>query len=376
MRAYHQLRILGQRHRITLISFASSAEYGRGPEGLADFCARVVMVPTSPSRMVVALLRGGLSRLPLQVALYESRQMRQAIADAQRDEAFDVAHVQLVRMAPYLDQLRSLPRVVDLVDALSLNMDRRARHDRVPWRWIARLESGRLGPYERAVCDAADQAVAGAQVERQALGAHPKLTVVTSGVDLAEFRYQPGGREANTVIFSGNMGYFPNVQAALWLGRSIMPVIGRAIPGARLHIVGARPDRRILRLAAQDPRITVVDDVETVSSHLKRAAVAVAPMQAGSGQPLKVLEAMASGTPVVATTLAAAGLEARANEHLLVADDAEAFAAQVIRVLREPGLAAEMAARARGLVEGGYTWERSVTQLEDIYHAVAGDRRG
>jgi len=326
--------------------------------------------------MVAALLRGGLSRLPLQVALHESRPMRQAIADAQRDEVFDVAHIQLVRMAPYLGQLRSLPRVVDLVDALSLNMERRARHDRAPWRWVARLESRRLGRYERMVCDAADRAVVGAPVDRQALGAPPKLAVVTSGVDLAEFRYQAGGREASTVIFSGNMGYFPNVQAALWLGRTILPAIGRAIPEARLHIVGARPDRRILRLATHDPRITVTDDVETVASHLRRAAVAVAPMQAGSGQQLKVLEAMASGTPVVATTLAAAGVEARAGEHLLVADEAEAFAAQVIRVLSGPGLAAEMAARARGLVEGCYTWERSVTQLEDIYRAVARDPRG
>ena len=376
VRAYHQLRILGRRHRVTLISFASPAEYARGPGALVDLCARVVMVPSSLPRMAAALLRGGVSRLPLQAALYESRRMRKAIVEARRVETYDVAHVQLVRMVPYLDEVRSLPHVVDLVDALSLNMERRARHDRGLWRWVARLEGKRLSRYERAVCDSVDQALVGSPMDREALGPPPKLAVVTSGVDLAEFSYQRAGREPDTVIFSGNMGYFPNVQAALWLGRTILPIVEREIPGVRLHIVGARPHRRILKLAGQHPRITVQDHVEDVASHLRRAAVAVAPMQAGSGQQLKVLEAMASGTPVVATTLAVSGIEARHGEHLLVADEPHAFAAHVVRLLRDPTLAGDFAEHARRLVEDRYTWERSVADLETIYRAVVRQSKG
>lgn len=321
--------------------------------------------------MAASLLRGGLSRLPLQAALYEDRRMRRAIGEALRDERYDIAHVQLARMAPYLSELRSLPRVVDLVDALSLNMQRRARHDRGPWRWVARLEARRLGRYERAICDSVDQALVGSPVDRDALGAPPKLAVVTSGVDLAEFPYQQAGREPGTMIFSGNMGYFPNVQAALWLGQVILPLVERAVPGVRVAIVGARPHRRILKLARDNPRITVTAHVEDVSSYLRRAAVAVAPMRSGSGQQLKVLEAMASGTPVVATALAAGGVEARHGEHLLVADAPEAFAAQVVRVLGDRALSDALAASGRALVEDRYTWERSVALLEGIYRDVA-----
>lgn len=324
--------------------------------------------------MAAALLRGGVSRLPLQAAIYESPRMRQAIGTARRSETYDVAHVQLVRMAPYLDEVRSLPHVVDLVDALSLNMERRARHDRGLWRWVARLEARRLGRYERAICDSVDQALVGSPIDCQALGSPPKLAVVTSGVDLGEFAYRRDGREPDTVIFSGNMGYFPNIQAALWLGRTILPIIARAIPEVRLRIVGARPDRRIRSLARQDPRITFADHVEAVSTHLRRAAVTVAPMQAGSGQQLKVLEAMASGTPVVATTLAASGIEAQHGEHLLVADEPDTFAAHVVRLLRDPKLAGDLAERGRRLVEGRYTWEQSVAELESIYHTVVRNR--
>lgn len=375
VRAYHQLQILGRRHRVTLVSFASPAEYARGPGALAECCARVVMVPWSAGRMVAAVLRAGMSRLPLQAALFESDRMRQAIGQARRLETYDIAHVQLARMAPYLDEIRPLPHVVDLIDALSLNMERRARHDRGFGRWVARLEAERLRRYERTVCESADQTVVGSPTEREALGSPPSLAVVTSGVDLAEFPYRREGRVPDTVIFSGNMGYFPNVQAALWLGRTILPAIGRAIPTVRLHIVGARPAGRILRLARQDPRITVTGHVDTVASHLGRAAVALAPMQAGSGQQLKVLEAMAAGAPVVATTLAVAGIEARHGEHLLVADDAEAFAAHVGRLLRDPKLAADLAARGRRLVEDRYSWERSVAELERVYETVVRHRR-
>jgi sugar transferase (PEP-CTERM/EpsH1 system associated) len=371
VRAYHQLRLLGRRHRITLVSFASPPELAAGPAAVGALGARVVTVPLTRSRMAASLFRGGLSRLPLQVALYEHRGMRRAIGEALRHEAYDLAHVQLARMAPYLSELRSLPRVVDLVDALSLNMQRRARDDRGPWRWGAGLEAKRLAQYERIICDSVDQALVGSAIDREALGAPPKLAIVTSGVDLAEFPYQQAGREPETVILSGNMGYFPNVQAALWLGQVILPLIERAVPGVKVEIVGARPDRRIQQLARRNPRIRVTGQVEDVSAYLRRATVAVAPMRAGSGQSLKALEAMASGTPVVATTLAAGGIEARHGEHLLIADTPDAFAAHVVRVLRTPTLAGALAASGRRLVVDRYTWEHSVAKLEGIYCKVA-----
>ena len=370
VRAYQQLRVLGRRHRVTLVSFANAGQLAEGPDALEACCARVVTVPLSGVRMAAALLRGCASPVPLQVSLFRSRRMREAIGAVRRSETFDVAHVQLARMAPYLAELAPLPCVVDLIDALSVNMERRAAYDRRPWRWLFRLEARRLRRYERAVCERADRVLVGSPADRDVLGAPAKVAVVTSGVDLDAFPFQAGARASDTVVFSGNMGYFPNVRAALWLGRTILPIVRRAIPGVRLHIVGARPDPRVRRLARQHPHISLSSEVDDVARHLGRAAVAVAPMQAGSGQQLKVLEAMASGTPVVATALAASGIEARDGEHLLVADGADAFAAQVVRVLRDPGLAADLSRSGRRLVEARYTWERSVAALEQIYGAV------
>lgn len=374
VRAYQQLRILGRRHRVTLVSFASRRQLADAPADLAAHCARVVTVPLDPVRMAVAGLRGGGSPRPLQVSLFQSRRMRDAIAAARRGEAFDVAHVQLARMGSYLDDVRPLPCVVDLVDALSLNMQRRAAHERAPWRWLFRHEARRLRRYERHLCERVGRVLVGSPAERDALGAPSNLVAVTSGVDLAAFPFGTTARASDTVVFSGNLGYFPNVRAALWLGRTILPLVQRAIPAVQLHLVGRRPARPIRQLAREHPSISLARDVVDVAPHLARAAVAVAPMQAGSGQPLKILEAMASGTPVVATPLAVSGIEARDREHLLVAGDADRFAADVVRVLRDPGLAIDLAIRGRRLVEARYTWEGSVAALEDVYDAVVAER--
>lgn len=341
-----------------------------GEDDVADFCERVVTVPRRLASSLAGVLRRGFSALPLQTALYETGEMRRAIRQTLSGGSFDVAHVQLARMGPYLDDVCALPRVLDFVDALSLNMRRRCESDRGLWRWVACLEARRLGPYEQRLCRAVDRALVGSALDREAMGAPPGLAVVTSGVDLVEFAYQRAGRSADTVVFSGHMSYFPNVQAAVWFGRSVLPRVRAAVPGVRFHVVGAHPARAIRRLPRDHARIEVSGFVDSLSSHLRRAAVAVAPMRAGSGQPLKILEAMASGTPVVATALAARGLEARPGEHLLVADDPPAFAEGVVRLLRDRDLAEALAANARRLVEARYTWEHSVAQLEAIYRSA------
>jgi glycosyltransferase involved in cell wall biosynthesis len=354
------------------VSFAGTQDSAHGLAALAELGVRVLTVPLHAGWMAAGIVQGNFRGLPLQVGLYDSPRMRTVIRDALRQEAYDLVHVQLARMATYLRDVHSLPRVVDLVDALSLNMARRSRHDRGLGRWGAHIDSKRLRRLEKAICTSVDRTLVGSRLDAETLGWPPRLTVVANGVDLTEFPYRRTGREADTVIFSGNMGYFPNVHGALWFGQAILPVIARAIPGIRFQVVGARPHPTVRRLASVDPRVSVMGRVDHVSPHLLRAAVAVAPIRAGSGQPLKVLEAMASGTPVVTTSLVAASIEARAGEHLLVADEPDALAHHIVQLLRDPDLADRLAMNGRRLIEERYTWEHSVGALENIYRSVLG----
>ncbi len=196
------------------------------------------------------------------------------------------------------------------------------------------------------------------------------LTVNSNGVDLSEFPPATGPRDPRLVVFTGNLGYFANIDAVCWFADRVLPLIWREMPDVRLRVAGARPSRRVLALGARDSRISVAGEVEHMHPTLASAQVAVAPMNAGSGQLLKVLEAMSTATPVVATSRALSGIDAIDGRHAIVGDTPEAFARAVVSLLADPRRAAEIGAAGRELVERLYTWERSVAELERVYETV------
>jgi sugar transferase (PEP-CTERM/EpsH1 system associated) len=372
LRAFHQLRVLGRKHRVTLLYFSNARATAADHVALSECCERIIGVPLGPAQMAHGLLRRVFSDVPLQTAIYESSAMRRAVRDVIRSGC-DLIHVQLARMAPYLQEEFDGPRVIDLVDALSLNMRRRSLYDHPLSRWLFRVEAGRLKRYERRVCVTADRAMVVAQRDREEIGAFPNLSIVNNGVDLTCFPFQRDGRDRHTVIFSGNMGYFPNANAVVWFVRQVLPRIRETLPQVRFLIVGARPTKEVRRLAAYDANIDVSGYVDDIGAFLRRSTVAVAPLRAGAGQPLKILEAMASGTPMVASAIAAGALEATGGEHLLVADEPDAFAERTLSLLRDQALGDRLASRARRLVEEKYTWERSVADLEEVYRVALED---
>ena len=371
LRAWHQIRRLGERHLITLAYLA------RGPaaahEALAGSCERIVAVPFGPAAMARGLLRGLFSRLPLQASLYRTPAMRKALRRLTTDP-FDLVHVQLARMAPYLEEgVCPRPWVVDLVDALSLGMERRVREEWGPARLVARIEARRLRRYERELGARADRTVVVSRRDREAIGDVPGLCIVPNAVDLEAFPFAGHDREPATVVFSGNMGYFPNVNAAVWFAREVLPRVRRVLSEARFLIVGARPTRAV-RSLVKDPAVTVTGQVEDVGPYLRRATVAVAPMRSGSGQQFKILEAMASGAPIVATAAEAEQVGAEHDRELLVADEPSAFAEAVLALLLDPARAQGLAERARRLVERHFTWQSSVDALEAVYESALLER--
>jgi sugar transferase (PEP-CTERM/EpsH1 system associated) len=370
-RAWHQIRLLGERHRITL------AYLGRGAAAdhdlLAGSCARIVGVPFGRAAMALGLLRGLFSPLPFQASLYRTSAMRAALRALAADP-FDLVHVQLARMAPYLEEgVCPRPWVVDLVDALSLGMERRGREEWGPARLVARLEARRLRGYEQKLGAAADRTVVVSRRDREAIGEVPGLRIVPNAVDLAAFPFAARDREAATVVFSGNMGYFPNVNAAVWFAREVLPRVRRHRPEVVLQIVGTRPARAVRELA-RDAGVTVTGRVDEIGAYLRRATVAVVPMRSGSGQQFKILEAMASGAPVVATAAEAAQVGAAHDRELLVADEAGAFAEAVLALVKDKARALGLAHRARRLVEMHFTWRHSVDALEAVYREALYER--
>jgi glycosyltransferase involved in cell wall biosynthesis len=242
-------------------------------------------------------------------------------------------------------------------------------------KWLFQLETRRMARYEQKLAHSFDQQIVSSPLDKEAIGASETLHVIPNGVNIEDFPYTENGREDSVIIFTGRMGYFPNAEAAVYFATRVFPLILKQKPDARFLIVGADPPCRVRRLA-RFPGVEVTGFVLRIQDYLSRAAVFVAPMQAGTGIQNKVLEAMASGVPVVATPYALGGVEAIDGEHLLVAADACGLADQVVRLLRDPTLRRRLARNARQLVEEKYTWERSVAMLEEVYRMAIKQRIG
>lgn len=366
-RAYHQLRLLSCQHRITLVTPEPNVNVEASTKAVEPLCVRIVTPHRSRLRQLGRLAGAVLSGQPFQTAYYFPPTVHAIVRSLLCTGSYDLIHVQTARMAPVADASYRVPMVVDLIDALSLNWSRRADRERIfPVALGARLEAGRLARYERQIVAQYDHVLVSSPVDKQAVGSADKVHVIPNGVDLEQFPYRTDGREADTIVFTGRMAYFPNADAAVWFATEILPMIRAQVPQARFQIVGADPPRRVKQLH-NIPGVVVAGYVPCMSDYLARAAVAVAPMRAGSGMQIKILEAMACGTPMVVTPYASAGVEAEHKVHFLVAGDAAQFAKEVVSLLRDPLKGREMARRARYLVEEKYTWERSVTMLEAVY---------
>jgi len=366
VRAYHHLRVLSQQHRITLIAPAPEGDQARGLTAIEPFCEQIHVIVTPVWRRLLQLARAPFTSLPLQTLYLFSPGTRVKARQLLERELFDLVHVQLVRMAPVGACMDGIPKVMDFIDALSLNMSRRSQRERGLMAWVMSMEAQRVHHYERELTQQYDQLVVSSPLDRDAIGDYDNIHVIPNGVSIEEFPFVDGERASDAIIFTGRMGYFPNADAAVWFARQVLPLVRRRLPHVQFSIVGADPTPEVQALA-REPCVSVAGYVSSIQRYLHQATIAVAPMWAGSGMQFKVIEAMCSGTPVVATPYALGGIEACHGEHLLVGEDAESFADQVVRLLEDRELRHHLAYSARRLVEAKYTWERAVAMLEDVY---------
>ena len=354
MRALQLAGVLAEEHEVTLLTPAPPA--GAEPPAGPPFAHRTYR----PSRTaaVAGLARSFATGWPLQAGLFRQPDLARRLAELA--PAADLAVLQLVRLAPHAGDLGATPFVVDLVDSLALNVERRARYDRAWKRPLLAFEAARLLAAERRLVECSRGAILVCERDRAWLAGRlpaataAKLSVVPLQVEAGKAE----STEADTpprLVFTGNLGYFVNADAVThWLA-TVWPALRAAYPDMRLTVAGARPSPRVRGAVAAAPGAELVDTPPDLAPYLAGAVAAVAPLRAGSGAPVKVLEAWAAGVPVVATPWAAAGAAGRAGMDLLVAATAEEWVSAVGRVLADPALRRRLAAAGRARLAAGHS---------------------
>jgi sugar transferase (PEP-CTERM/EpsH1 system associated) len=325
-----------------------------------------------------ALLRFRPGR-PLMLDYYDHPGLRRWARETLAREHIDIVYIYSTAMAPYVLHTEGPRRILDMQDIDSEKWAQYAQASRWPMRLVWAREGRTLLAYERMAAMACERTLFVSEQECRRFGelvpqARGRIDWLEQGVDLERFSPavvldNPYPDAVPRLVFTGNMDYWPNADAAVFFAREVMPLLAQRDPAPRFVIVGANPTQAVLALAAL-PGVDVTGRVPDVRPYVAHAAVSVAPLRLARGIQNKVLEAMALACPVVASPQAFEGVRALAGQDLLVGDGAAAIARLVDEVLdgAHPGLGAA----GRRTVERGYAWAGTLARLDGFLDNAPG----
>jgi polysaccharide biosynthesis protein PslH len=361
LRTYHLLRALASRFRVRLVAPVC----GDPTEALSALSAAGIEahpVPVPPRTRWREAIRAGVAAVRGEPYVFyrrhDRRDVRRALLELSRVELPDVVYLDHLDSFAMRSALPAVPAVIDLHNVYSAIAVRAAsEHRSLGVRAYLRREARLLRGIEERAARGTDVLMAVSEDDARYFASWHATAprVVPNGVDCAAYRHLPAGRSGPPLIlYVGAMSWEPNVAAAEFLARELLPAVRRRCADARVRVVGRDPPPRLHDLG-QLPGVEISGGVPDVVPHLAEARLLAVPLQAGGGTRLKILEAFAAGLPVVSTAVGCEGLGVLDGEHLVIAER-DRFADAVSDLLADPARAQDLAGRARQLAEAKFDW--------------------
>jgi sugar transferase (PEP-CTERM/EpsH1 system associated) len=388
IRFYHILAQLAKKHMVSLAYWVDDPKDFQHVNLLRTVCKGGRVLPVYLNSISARLrASGALARgRSFSEGYFYSRQFRREIDRLVALEQYDLVYVFSSVMAQYLPHVTNFPVIVDFVGVDSDKWGQLAKFKSFPLSGLFRLEQKRLLRFECKTARWASASVFISQAEADLFkgqGGQGALVVIPNGVDsdlrrlpVRDARFMAGpaahdaGRSAPTLIFVGTMNYYPNEDAVVYFAHEILPIIQKQFPQVSFEIVGRAPSSGVRRLNGI-AGIRIWGEVGDVRAHLAQADVSVAPMRIARGVQNKVLEAMAVGIPVVASSEAVKGMPLVKGDEVLIGDSPEEFAAEVVRVLTDGSLYSRVAAKGHNCVVENYSWKVVGAQLAALVESLA-----
>lgn len=383
LRTYNLIKQISKNHEIYLFTFVQTPEEMSGIEHMRTICAHVEAEPlylgAGKWRILPDLVRELFGTSPLLAVKYRSRTMRKKIRAFLTAHNIDLVHLDMLHLGDYLDMFRGWPIVMVEHNVESVLLHRRVENEsnlfRKAYLYYQYLK---LRRYEARICRRADHVVTVSEIDAdllRSLSGAVNITAVPNGVDTAYFQDIVVPRRVHGLVFVGGLNWFPNYDAVRYFCAGVLPRIAAEIPDVTLTIVGKRPEDKKIRDILSNPRVRLTGLIDDVRPAISEAAAYVVPLRIGGGTRLKILDALSMGKAIVSTSVGSEGLEIVHGEHLLVADDPEGFAREVIRVLRDHELARRLGEAGRRLVQRKYEWEVIAKDLDRVYEDCRAGQR-
>jgi sugar transferase (PEP-CTERM/EpsH1 system associated) len=368
LRAFHQVVQLSKKNEIVLCALNPNRKLNKRDafSALQPYCRSINFIDIPIAGRIWNIFKAFLKGLPLQVGYFYSFKAANKVNKLIEEYKPDHIYCQLLRTAEYAKH-SEVPKTIDYQDVFSYGVKRRMEKAPFYTKLVFRMEYKRLLKYEISVFDLFDHKTIISIPDRDLIP-HPekqKIHVIPNGVDHDFFSPRNSTKKVE-LVFTGNMAYPPNVDAAEFLVNEIMPLVWKEKPDAKVMIAGATPDKRVTSLKSE--KVVVTGWLDDIRDSYAGAKVFIAPMQIGTGLQNKLLEAMSMKVPSITTPLANDALQAVDGESILIGKDAPSLAQHILSLLNDEALYQKIAGNGFTFVKENYSWEEATEKLNKIIH--------
>ena len=371
IRTYNLLKHLSLHHDITLFALIKDDSERQYLSELKKYCRHIELFKRTKNPFVLRnILLAGFSPYPFVVTRNLPLGMKRAVQAELARSRYDLIHAETFYMMPNIPPTR-VPIILAEQTIEYLGYQDYMKKSHLFLRPVLAIDVMKIKYWERYFWRKADKLITMSAedktfIERE-LGKSTSTSVVANGVDLAFFSGVKKRLPINpTVLFVGTFKWLPNIEAVEEIVHKIWPLILSRLPMAKLKIVGFSPTAKI-QAYGEDKSIEVLGGIDDIRDAFASSHILLAPIRSGKGTRYKVLEAMITGTPVVATTLAVEGLDLQNGQEVLIADTSSGLSDAAVKLLTDRSLQLKLGRAGEAIVRRGYSWDIIAKDLDKVY---------
>ncbi|MCI0449767.1 MAG: glycosyltransferase [Chlorobi bacterium] len=369
LKIYNLAKRLSAKHSLFLITFVQDKSDYEYINELKKIFGKIELVYLPKYLSVLKCVLKVFSKKPFQIIYFESSKFRKKLKGFLNENNIDAIHTQHLRMSQYTYNLKNYKRILDLPDAYSLYWKRRTEmkgnffenlFNKIEYKKVIKFEEIIREFDLNLVCSEEDKNFL---IEKHNIN---YIDILPNGVDLHYFKNNNHNYDINNrIIFTGNMDYFPNIDAAKYFVNEILPKVKSRFPDVEFYITGQKPVKQVESL--RNKNVIIMGFVENITEEYSKSAIAISPIRYGAGTLNKVLEPMAMGIPVVSTEVGFRGLGIKSGEGVLLAKNKEQFSEHIINLLSSRALRKETGEKGKKIVYNNFDWDKIADKLEKFF---------
>lgn len=368
LRAYHQIIELSKSNEVHLISFTEKNIIESDYLELKKYCASVNSFKINLLKRVLNLLRTLINNKPFQVNYFYCNKIQRKINILIKEIKPNHIYCQLIRTALYMRNQHAIPSTIDYMDALSKGIERRISISKFWMKPILKIEHQRLKKFENLAYEFFDNHVIISESDRYNI-AHKKnneITIIPNGINSDEFKPITTEKKYD-LVFIGNLNYVPNIEAASYIVKEILPILVKKYPAIKILIAGSNPSLKLKKLSSKN--VDIKGWMEDIKEAYCSGKVFFAPMMIGTGLQNKLLEAMSLEIPCITSSLANKSLKASNNENILIGENIDQYINHILYCIENKDFRENLGKKGKAFVIENYNWSNANKLLLEIFQS-------